>query len=233
LIEVVDTAMETNLLNHLSTVIVRCEHVLNEHKRSSTPLQHLLGLITTISEGINGLLEHHGRYARSLRGRGHLPPMEIARYLERRFQPQHQALTRQYPILDTTSFHYGQLDCGGILTLDKVVKGEQLEEFYWEAVQGLSAFLRYAFAEALRDEVGISHTARQLSVAWKVFLSEFDREVQQYQVYRAHRNARQGRSREQAAPSLQAPPISIVQNWSAPQDGNGNYWSPEIQRRLN
>src|SRR5712691_1347325 len=174
LIEVVDTAMETDLLNHLSTVIVRCEHVLNEHKHSSTPQQHLLGLITTLADGFNGVMEHHGRYARSLRGRGHLPPMEIARYLERRFQPQHQALTRQYPILDTTTFTYGQLDCSGILTLDKVVKGEQLEEFYWEAVQGLSAFLRFAFSESLRDEVGISHTARQLSVAWKVFLSEFD-----------------------------------------------------------
>ena len=36
-----------------------------------------------------------------------------------------------------------------ILTLDKLVKGEQLEEFYWEAVQGLAAFLTHGVCRVI------------------------------------------------------------------------------------
>ncbi len=154
------------------------------------------------------MLIHHGKYASSLRGRGHIPPVDIVRYLERRFaQPLQQLARQQYPILDTTIFAYGHLDCEPILSLNKVVKGDQLEEFYWEAVQGLAAFLRMVFADLLRDEVGNSHTGRQLNVAWKIFLSEVDHEVQQYQVYRAHRNTQLTRGRD----AIQSSPFGIVQ----------------------
>lgn len=229
LIEVVDTAMETELQQDLSNVIIRCQHTLAHKRQSSNPEQHLLGLIQTLSECINGLLIHHGRYARSLRGRGQVPTADIVRYLERRFaQPLQLLAKQQYPILDTTNFTDGQLDCSDILSLSKVVKGSQLEEFYWEAVQGLAAFLRMVFAELLRDEVGNSHTGRQLNVAWKVFLSEIDHEVQQYQIYRAHRNAQVTRGRE---PS-QTSPLGIVQNWGGTPEGNRDaFWPSETQRR--
>jgi hypothetical protein len=228
LIEVVDTVMETELQQDLSNIIIKCQYTLAQQRNSSNPEQHLLGLITTLSECINGLLIHHGRYARSLRGRGHIPPMEIVRYLERRFVQQLRALSKQqYPILDTTSFANGQLDCSDILTLNKVVKGEQLEEFYWEAVQGLAAFLRMVFGALLNDEVGNSHTGRQLGVAWKIFLSEIDHEVQQYQVYRAHRNTQMARGRD----AMQTPPLGIVQNWNGPSENEGGYWSPDARRR--
>ncbi len=228
LIEVVDTALETELQQDLSNIIIRCQHILVQQRQSTHPEQMLLGLITTLSECINNLLVHHGTYARNLRGRGHIPSMEIVRYLERRFSPQLQALGRQqFSILETTSFSYGQLDCNDILTLNKVVKGEQLEEFYWEAVQGLVAFLRIVFTELLRDEAGNSHTGRQLNVAWKIFLSEIDHEVQQYQVYRAHRNTQQSRGRENIQPSS----LNIVQNRQNPSDQHGDFWPPETRRR--
>jgi hypothetical protein len=112
--------------------------------------------------------------------------------------------------------------------LNKVVRGEQLEEFYWEAVQGLAAFLRIVFAELLRDEVGNSHTGRQLNVAWKIFLSEIDHEVQQYQVYRAHRNTQRARGRD----GSQGTAIGIVQNWNgAGENESGPFWTSETQRR--
>ncbi|GCE25273.1 hypothetical protein KDA_07570 [Dictyobacter alpinus] len=228
LIEVVDTALETELQSDLSNIIIKCQYLLAQQRQSSNPEQHLLGLITTLSECINGLLVHHGTYARSLRGRGKIPSMEIARYLEHRFMPQLQAFSQQqFPILETTSFHYGQLDCNDILTLNKVVKGEQLEEFYWEAVQGLVAFLRMIFTELLRDEVGNSHVGRQLTVAWRIFLSEIDHEVQQYQIYRAHRNTQLSRGRDTIQPSS----LGIVQNWQNPADNNGEMWSPDTRRR--
>jgi hypothetical protein len=228
LIEVVDTVLETELQQDLSNIIIKCQYTLAQQRNSSNPEQHLLGLITTLSECINGLLIHHGRYARSLRGRGHVPPMEIVRYLERRFAQQLRMLAKQQcPILETATFANGQLDCGDILTLNKVVKGEQLEEFYWEAVQGLAAFLRMIFAALLSDEVGNSHTGRQLGVAWKIFLSEIDHEVQQYQVYRAHRSSQMARGRD----ATQSSPLGLAQNWNGSSDNNGGYWSPEVRRR--
>jgi hypothetical protein len=134
---------------------------------------------------------------------------------------------QQYPILDTTTFAYGQLDCTDLLTLNKLVKGVQLEEFYWEAVQGLSAFLRMIFAGLLRDEVGNSHTGRQLNVAWKIFLSEIDHEIQQYQIYRAHRSAEASRGRD----VYQSSPIGFVQNLGGAPESEGSFWSPDTRRR--
>jgi len=227
LIEVVDTALETELQGDLSNIIIKCQYLLAQQRQSASPEQHLLGLITTLAECINGLLVHHGTYGRSLRGRGKIPQMEIARYLERRFAPQLQALSQQqFSILETATFQYGRLDCNDILHLNKVVKGEQLEAFYWEAVQGLVAFLRMVFTELLRDEVGNSHTGRQLNVAWRIFLSEIDHEVQQYQIYRAHRNAQMHRSQNPGSASL-----GVVQNWQQPQENKGDSWSPETRRR--
>jgi len=229
LIEVVDTALETEVQQDLSNLIIRCQLTLSRQRQSSNPQQHLLGLVTVLSECINGLLVHHGTYAKSLRGRGQVPFAEVVRYLERRFAHQLQLLSKQqYPILETTEFTNGKLDCTSILTLDKLVKGEKLEEFYWEAVLGLAAFLRMVFAELLRDEVGNSHTGRNLNVVWKAFLTEIDSEIQQYQVYRAYRNTQTsyGRSANQSAP------MGIMQNWNnVPESDGGPYRSPEQHRR--
>lgn len=228
LIEIVDTTLETEVQQDLSNIIIRCQHALARRRRAANPEQHLLGLIATLCECINGLLAHHGKYARALRGRGQVPPVEVMRYLERRFsQPLQLLAKQQYPILETANFGRGQLDCSDILTLNKVVRGQQLEEFYWEAVQGLATFLRMAFADLLRDEVGNSHTGRQLNVAWKIFLSEIDQEVQQYQVYRAHRVAQAARGRDATQPS----PLGFAQNWNGALEGDvGPLW-PSGKRR--
>lgn len=237
LIEVVDTVMETQLQGDLSNIIIKCQYTLAHQRQSSTPEQHLLGLIMTLCDCTNGLLVHHGRYARILRGRGQVPTTEIMRYLERRFAPPLQLLsTQRYPILETANFVDGQLDCHDILTLNKVVRGEQLEEFYWEAVQGLAAFLRMVFDQLLRDEVGNSHTGRQLNVAWKIFLSEIDQEVQHYQTYRAYRTAQAHRGRD-VTTQPQSPSMGILPSRNnlsrgevTEQEGNAS-WSFDTQRR--
>lgn len=209
LIEIVDTALETEVQQDISNLIIRCQTALTRQGQSSNPEQHLLKLVTIFCDCINGLLVHHGTYAKSLRGRGQVPFAEVVRYLEHRFAQRLQLLSKQqYPILETTEFVNGKLDCTSILTLDKLVKGEKLEEFYWEAVLGLAAFLRMIFAELLRDEVGNSHTGRNLNMAWKAFLMEIDHEIQQYQVYRAYRNTQLAHGRDARQPS----PISIMQN---------------------
>lgn len=228
LIEVVNTVLERELQEDLSNIIIRCHSNL-ARRRQSTPEQHLLSLITTLSECINELLIHHGKYARALRGRGQLSPQEVARFLERRFVRQLQSLAQQQaPILETASFNYGLLDCTDVLTLNKLVKGEQLEEFYWEAVQGLSAFLSMVFSELLLDEVGNSHTGRQITVAWRVFLSEIDHELQQYRLYRAHKHAQESRGNGQSL----SPQLGVVQNWGGSTGSDGDFWSTDSQRRL-
>jgi hypothetical protein len=219
LIEVVDTALETQLQQDLSDLIIRCQSLLARQRQSSNPEQHLLGLVNVLDECINGLLIHHGIYAKSLRGRGQVPFPEVVRYLGRRFSHHLQLLSKQqYPILETAEFVNGKLDCTSILTLDKLVKGEQLEEFYWEAVLGLAAFLRMIFADLLRDEVGNSHTGRNLNVAWKAFLTEIDQEIQQYQVYRAYRNTQSHYGRNTTQPAS----IGMAQNWNGVAGREGN-----------
>jgi hypothetical protein len=241
LVEVVDTELEGKLQRDLANIIIKSQHTLAKHHQTSLADQLLLGLILTLSECINGLLVHHGLYARSLRGRGQLQTGEVVRYLERRFGPQLQQLTRQqFPILETITFAHGQLDCNDILTLNKVVKGEQLEEFYWEAVQGLATFLQMIFEVLLRDEVGNSHTGRQLNLAWKVFLGEVDGDIQRYQVYRAQRNIQLGRGRESGtskAPAVQSPSFGVLQNGDGvrrgemPGNGGNPFWPSDPQRR--
>lgn len=227
LIEVVDTALEAELQQDLSNIIIMSQHTLAQQQQISTPEQHLLGLIATLSQCINGLLIHHGTYAKSLRGRGQLPVAEIVRYLERRFaQPLQLLAKQQYPILETATFANGQLDCAEIIHLDQLVKGEKLEEFYWEAVLGLATFLRTVFATLLNDEVGNSHTGRQLNYVWKAFLTEVDQEIQQYQLYRAQQHTQQTRNRNSEAM------FQSGQSWSSVPHSEGNpYWSPETQRR--
>lgn len=229
LIEVVDTALETELQQDLSNLIIKCQSILARQRQSSNPEQHLLRLATVLSECINGLLVHHGTYAKSLRGRGQLPFRDVVRYLERRFGQQLQLLTtQQYAILETVEFTNGKLDCTNILTLNKLLKGEKLEEFYWEAVLGLAAFLRMVFAELLRDEVGNSHTGRNLNIVWKAFLTEIDAEIQQYQVYRAHHNTQLNHGRE----FIQPPSMGMIANWNNLSTNDGDpYRSSEPRRR--
>ncbi len=231
LIEVVDTSLEAELQQDLSNIIIMCQHTLVQQRQNSTPVQHLLGLINTLGQCINGLLIHHGTYAKALRGRGQLPISEIVRYLERRFsQPLSMLARQQYTILEeTVTFVNGQLDYSEIISLDSLVKGEQLEEFYWEAVLGLAAFLRTVFTSLLQDEVGNSHTGRQLNVVWRAFLTEVEQEMQQYQLYRAHQNTQQNRGRRTDHLHNNGPnrnTSSLSRN-----DGHSN-WPSEIQRRI-
>ncbi len=227
LIEVVDTALEAELQQDLTNVIIMSQHTLAQQRQNMTPDQHLLGLIKTLSQCINGLLIHHGTYARSLRGRGQVPIPEIVRYLERRFsQPLQLIAKQQYQILETVAFTSGQLDCTEIFQLDKLVKGEQLEEFYWEAVRGLSMFLRTVFTTLLNDEVGNSYTGRQLNTVWKAFLTEVDQEMQQYQIYRVRQRAQDARSYQDESMYF------LGANWNdAPQHDSKPLWSSEVQRR--
>lgn len=232
LIEIVDTSLESELQQDLTNIIIMSQHMLAQQRQNLTPEEHLLGLVKTLTQCINGLLIHHGNYARTLRGRGQLPTPEIVRYLERRFSQPMQLLTQQYQILETVTFAQGQLDCSEILALDDLVKGDQLEEFYWEAVKGLAAFLRTVFTTLLSDEVGNSHTGRQLNAVWKAFLIEVEQEIQQYQVFRAGQHAphAQHPNRMQNPPAF-SPSYPGGNGNALVQHEAGPLWPADWQRR--
>jgi len=55
-------------------------------------------------------------------------------------------------------------------------------------------------------------------------MTEVEQEIQQYQLYRAHQNVQQNRTRRTDA-------LETGQNWNMRNEGNLQ-WSPETQRRL-
>jgi|SRR5579859_7460123 len=181
LIEVVDEALEAELERNLVDILTASQHELSRQKPSS-PEQRLLALIKTLTTCVNGLLKHHGEYARQLRGRGALRPGQVASYLEETFGPLLQQAQAWRPILETVSFHDGQLDCQEILSLHTLVKGEQLHLFYWEAVTALHWLMRQICANILQEEVGASRSERRFRELWETFLREIEDQVNHLEI---------------------------------------------------
>ena len=138
----------------------------------------MLTLVRTMGSCINGLLVHHTTYARTLRGRGEVPRAEIMRYLEASFQPLLATLQREFPRMDEVlRLIDGRFDYSDIEALDKVVKGQELTECYWDSVQLCSHFMRLVFDRILSDEVGKSRAGRQFEDLWAAFFREIDEEL--------------------------------------------------------
>jgi hypothetical protein len=176
IIEVVDEALEADLERNLIHILTRSQHELTRQP-NGTLEQRLLVLIKALATCTNGLLAHHGQYARELRGRGALHPRQVARFLEDGFGPLLKQVRGRWPIFDTVPFTQGQLDCQEILALSSLVKGEQLQSFYWDAVDGLYWLMRQVCTTILRDEIGNSRSGRQFLDLWRTFRHEIDEEM--------------------------------------------------------
>ncbi len=185
LIEVVDARLETELERSLVNLLTQSQHQLSQETRPS-PESRMVTLVRTMGGCINGLLAHHSTYARALRGRGEVPAPEVARYLEVTFGPILAQLQRIYPRMeDIVRFVGGHLDFQDVETLDRVVKGQELVECYWDAVRLFSRLMRETFERVLVDEVGKSRVGRQFEDLWATFLREIDEEIERL----AHRRA--------------------------------------------
>ncbi len=180
LIEVVDEALEAELERNLMDILGASQHELPKQRQTTTE-QRLLALIKTLTTCINGLLEHHGAYARQLRERAALRPGQVARYLEGMFGPLLEQAKEWRPILDTVTFEHGRLDCKELLSLDTLVKGEQLRVFYWEAATALQWLMREICTSILREEVGSSRSERRFRELWETFLREIAEQMRQVQ----------------------------------------------------
>lgn len=180
LIEVVDQSRETELERNLIDVLTTSQHELSKPRQGS-PDQRLLALIKTLSTCVNGLLTHHGTYARQLRERGALRQGQVTRYLEESFGPLFEQARTWWPILDTVPFQDGQLDCQEILSLHTLVKGEQLQRFYWDAMGALHWLMVQICQKILEEELGNSRSERRFRELWDVFIHEIEEQARALQ----------------------------------------------------
>lgn len=185
LIEVVDARLETELERNLTNLLTQSQHQLSQDSKPN-PEYRMLLLVQTMGTCINGLLAHHALFARALRGRGEVPQADVNRYLEATFGPILTHLQRSFPRMEEiVRFVNGRLDYHDLETLDRVVRGQELSDCYWDAVQLLSLFMRAVFERILTDEVGKSRVGRQFEDVWATFLHEIDEEIERHQRRRA------------------------------------------------
>ena len=177
LIEVVDAHMEDELERDLVNLLTQSQQQLAQES-GPTPEQRMLTIIRTVGSCINGLIAHHGTYARVLRGRGEIPSQEVIRYLEATFGPIISQLQHSFPRMDgIVQFTRGEIDFHDLETLDKVVRGKELADSYWDAVQFMSRLMQLLFDRMMQDEVGKSQTGRRFEDLWAVFQRELDIDI--------------------------------------------------------
>ncbi|HEX6122616.1 MAG TPA: DUF4388 domain-containing protein [Ktedonobacterales bacterium] len=182
LIELVDARLEADLEHSLATLLAQSQHQLSQQGRAS-PEQRMLMLIRTLGSCVNGLLAHHAVYARALRGRGEVSREEQNQYIEATFAPWLLRMQRDYPHMDgIIRFEQGQLHYAEVEALDRVVRGKELTDCYWDAVQLLFHFTGQIFQYVLADEAGHSRTGRQFEDLWAAFLREIDEEIRRLAV---------------------------------------------------
>ncbi|MGO8947638.1 MAG: DUF4388 domain-containing protein [Ktedonobacterales bacterium] len=174
LVEVVDARLEDELERSLVNLLTQSQHQLSQES-GPAPEQRMLTIIRTMGTFINGVIAHHAIYARSLRGRGEIPRRELVRYLEATFGPIIQQLQINFPRMDgIVRFANGEINFEDLETLDKVVRGQELADSYWDAAQFVSQLMQMLFDRILYDEIGKSPTGQRFEDLWKVFQRELD-----------------------------------------------------------
>lgn len=200
LVELVDARLEGELERSLVNLLTQSQHQLSMDGRA-TPEVRMLTLVRAMGSCANGLIAHHGTYARGLRGRGEVSRVEVVKYLEATFQPLLATLQREFPRMDEVlRIQDGKFDFHDIESLDRVVRGQELQDCYWDAVQFCSHFLRLVFDRVLSDEVGKSRAGRQFEDLWAAFFREIDEEITRLMHRRAAQRVQADRSGQGHAP---------------------------------
>jgi hypothetical protein len=185
LIELVDARLEGELERNLVDLLTHGQYMLSQQGRA-TPELRMLTLIRAMGWCTNGLLAHHGTFARALRGRGEVPREEVHRYLEASFRPMLAQMQRDFPRMEEiVRFEQGQLVYEDLEGLDRVVRGQELVACYWDAVRLLFGLMRQIFAQVLTEEAGHSRIGHQFEDLWAAFLREIEEEIRRLSGTRA------------------------------------------------
>ncbi len=182
LVEVVDDQLERQLELSLSNALTVSQNQL-KHDARLTPEQRLQMLIHTMGTCINKLLSHHLTYARALRSNT-MTQAETYMHLEMAFLPLLRSVQREYPIVEAVKFENGQLEYHELMELYKLVRGEQLEAFYWEAAQAFHKLMHATFQMIITDEIGPTRASRRFNALWNTFAQEIDGEMERQRVRR-------------------------------------------------
>lgn len=182
LVEVVNDQLERRLEQSLANALTVSQNQLKHDARLSTE-QRLQMLMHTMGTCINKLLSHHSTFARAMRARNQ-SQSETFLLLEMAFLPLLRRAQREYPIIEAVTFHDGQVDYQELMELYKLVRGEQLETFYWEAAQAFHKLMNETFQMIIDDEIGPSRASRRFSELWGTFAQEIDGEMERQRVRR-------------------------------------------------
>ncbi|MGH2515938.1 MAG: DUF4388 domain-containing protein [Ktedonobacterales bacterium] len=216
LIEVVDARLETELERNLVNLLTQSQHQLSQETKPN-PEHRMLLLVQTMGACVNGLLAHHAVFARALRGRGEVPRADIIRYLEMTFGPILAHLQRRYPRMEEiVRLERGQVDYANLEMLDRVVRGQELADCYWDAVQMFWHFMQAVFERVLIDEVGKSRVGRQFEDLWAAFLREIEEEIGRQQHRRAVTHVRADRNAQMRAAAEPRRDVAYAEYQMAP-----------------
>ncbi|MBA3826180.1 MAG: DUF4388 domain-containing protein [Ktedonobacterales bacterium] len=182
LVEVVNDQLERQLEQSLTNALTVSRGQL-KHDNRMTPEQRLQMLIHTMGTCINKLLSHHSNYARALRGKT-VSNDDLYGYLEMSFLPLLRRAQRDHQIVEAVTFHDGELDYHELMDLNKLVRGDQLETFYWDAVQAFHQLMNSTFQMVIADEIGPTRASRRLNELWETFAQEVDAEMERQRVRR-------------------------------------------------
>jgi len=183
LIEVVDDELERQLEHHLSNVLAVSQKSLKQDNRL-TPEQRLQMVIQAMGICINKLLSHHAIFARALRGRGPIPDAECMSYLETVFLPILRRIQRDFQVIEPVTFHDAQIDYNELVQLHTILKGEQLDESYWEIAQAFDRMMNETFQMIIMDEIGPTRASRKFNELWDAFAQEINGELERHRVRR-------------------------------------------------
>lgn len=173
----VDERMDQELERSLTAVLSQARSAVERLPRTA-PEQLMLALAVVMGDCVNGLLAHHARFARALRGRGEPSPAEAARYIDHMFGPMVERIQANYPRMDElVQVYRGKFVYDDVKTLDRVVRGQELIICYWDAARMMHATVRELYDTVCAEELGPSRGGRAFDDIWGALLRELDYEM--------------------------------------------------------
>ena len=177
LVILVDERLDQELERSLAAALTQARTQLERVSRTA-PEQLMLALTRVMGDTMNALLAHHARFSRTLRARGELKPVEAVRYIDRVMGPLVDNIQLSYPRMDQLiHVQSGRLIYDDVLTLDKVVRGNELITCYWDAARMMHATLREVYDAVCTEELGAARGAKSFDDVWVSFMRELDYEM--------------------------------------------------------
>jgi len=171
--ERMDQELERSLVGALTQARVQLERISR-----TAPEQLMLALTKVMGDTINALLAHHARFARALRARGEVNPVEAVRFIDRVAAPLVDNIQLSYPRMDQLiHVQKGRLVYDDVKTLDKVVRGNELISCYWDAARMMHATMRELYDAICAEEFGAARGEKAFDNLWVSLLRELDYEM--------------------------------------------------------